>query len=79
MTHPSGSHTEERDQARAVLAASAGEWQAVPGSAELARVEAMTAPADVTLIVSRCVISTAVRPGSWIAGDPRTPGKVTVS
>ncbi len=43
MTHPSGSHTEERDQARAVLAASAGEWRAVPGSAERARVAAMTA------------------------------------
>ncbi len=41
--------SEERDQARAVLAASAGEWRAQrgrapgPGSAELARVEAMTA------------------------------------
>jgi hypothetical protein len=41
--------SDERDHARAVLAASAGEWRAqrgraaVPGCAELARVEAMTA------------------------------------
>ncbi len=55
MTHSSGSHTEERDQARAVLAASAGEWQAVPGSAELARVEAMTALACGTCRAARVI------------------------
>ncbi len=38
-----------------MLAASAGEWRAVPGSAELARVEAMTALACGTCRAARVI------------------------
>lgn len=84
--HPSREQisSDERDQARAVLTASAGEWRAqrgrapVPGCAELARVETMTAlalrhvpPGEVVQLLTWHVASAHDLPGvlAWRLGQ----------
>ena len=86
--------SDERDHARAVLAASAGEWRAqrgrapVPGCAELARVEAMTALAlrhvprgEVVQLLTERVASARDLPGmlAWRLGQALTAARRDLS
>jgi hypothetical protein len=86
--------SDEKDHARAVLAASAGEWRAqrgrapVPGCAELAQVEAMTALAlrhvprgEVVQLLTERVASARDLPGllAWRLGQALTAARRDLS